>query len=100
MTGDFSTDRFAMESAAVQHDWDGYVEVSTAVVRAVAVALGQPEMELQPLGSVVDPDALNSLVNRDDDGGSVDVSFRYEGVIVRVASDGQIAVWPPTDTEE
>lgn len=99
MTGDHGDDRLAMESA-VHHDWDGYVEVSTAVVRAVAVALDRPELELPPLGSAVDPDALNRLVNRDDDDGPLGVSFTYEGVTVRVASDGAIAVWPATDSAE
>ena len=58
---------------------------STAVVLAVADELGRDELDLPPLGDVVDPDALDTLLRR----ASSDaiVTFRYAGFEIDVGTD-------------
>jgi hypothetical protein len=66
---------------------------SEALVAAVAAFRGSDPAELSPLYGVVEPDALDSLVehaNRVDAAGSHRVWFTYEGFDVGVRSDGRI----------
>lgn len=60
-----------------------------AIVTAVADVTGQSPLELDPLGEVVDTDALNTLVNgHDDRAESVTVVFDYCGQRVTATTDG------------
>lgn len=73
--------------------------VCNMVVRAVAAVRGTQPIELQPLRSVVDPDALNRLIIPGDRGPSTQagvsrVAFRYEGCAVVVTDDGRVGVTP------
>ena len=71
---------------------------SSAVVSAVAAVAGTSPVEMPPLYSVVDPDALETLV----DGPAVSrrsssdthVSFPYNGYDVTVCDDGTVTVEP------
>ncbi|OAQ52976.1 hypothetical protein HTG_09100 [Natrinema mahii] len=66
---------------------------SEAVVTAVAAVRDSQPAALEPLHAVVDPDALDSLVDhadRVDTAGSHQVWFTYEGLDVGVRTDGEI----------
>ncbi|MFB6164941.1 MAG: HalOD1 output domain-containing protein [Haloarculaceae archaeon] len=77
---------------------------SDAVVVAVSTASGDadlPAMDgqlggaptLEPLYSVLDPDALDAVFRRaDDDGAPGHVQFRYHGCDVTVHSEGRVCV--------
>ncbi|WP_254762538.1 HalOD1 output domain-containing protein [Natrinema marinum] len=68
---------------------------SEAVVTAVAAVLEAEPETLSPLYDIVDPDALNSLVDhaqRAGTNGTHLIWFTYEGLDVGVRSDGQIRI--------
>ena len=69
---------------------------STAVVEAVADALGREPFELSPLQHHVDADALDALVaSRTGEGGDgLRVTFEYEAFEVTVDSDGGVEIRP------
>jgi hypothetical protein len=89
--------RSAADGDAVRHDWTGGEEAGAAVATAVAVATGTEVTDMVPLAHSVDTDALDGLLADGRAGGPVTVSFSYEGVDVRVTSDGEITVCPPID---
>lgn len=64
--------------------------VTEAVVGAVADEEGVSLLQLEPLATVVDPDALNALYSGDRPG--VKLEFAYHGYRVRVDVDGRIAL--------
>ncbi|MFB6087450.1 MAG: HalOD1 output domain-containing protein [Haloarculaceae archaeon] len=66
-------------------------ETTTAdVVGAVAAAVGTDSRSLEPpLYEVVDPDALEAVLNAD---GAVTVKFEYAGRSVVAQSDGTVTV--------
>lgn len=71
--------------------------VSVTVARSVADAEGVSPLELEPLGSVVDTDALNRLVNSETSSGPAirSIEFTYEGYGVTVHEDGHVEVGEP-----
>lgn len=84
----------------VRHEWDGTVRMSTAVVQAVASALGRDPTELEAVGETIDPDALDTLfhpkwVDQDRSDGA-HVVFGFAGCEVTVTRDGTITVNPQT----
>jgi hypothetical protein len=77
------------------HNWSGDGPPGVAVVEAVAAATDRDPLELPPLSEVIDPDALEGLLDPDagvDDAKSnlVQVSFEYAGVVVLIDSTGLI----------
>lgn len=83
--------------------------VSQAVVSAVSTASGHDRIPIEsraetgaaldPLYSVVDPDALEELFRQSGSAGTepaLRVEFSYEGYRVSVRSDGLVAVEPGT----
>jgi hypothetical protein len=95
----------------LQHDWDGVDGIAVTVARAVAEAwTGDPgdALSLPPVGSVIDPDALERLfapVQRGsetlpatDGGQPAVVRFGYVGYDVTVSEDGIVTVAEPEDT--
>lgn len=76
---------------------DGMIEASSTVVMAVAAVLDRDVTELDPLDDAVDPDALDALFVPKPDGterGGGELSFRFGGCTVTVASRGEIVVDP------
>lgn len=77
----------------------GSEPVSTAIVSAVADAEGVSPLDLRPLATVVDPDALNGMVasmaGQPDDTGIVE--FAYSGYDVTVTRDGRVDLDERTD---
>ncbi|QLG47927.2 HalOD1 output domain-containing protein [Natrinema halophilum] len=63
--------------------------VTEAVVNAVADIDGTSPLELRPLSTVIDPDALGKLVRNGED---VSVEFAYCGYNVCVSSIGKVTV--------
>jgi len=77
-------------------------QVSETVVEAVSEATGVDPLELEPLYSVVDADALNSMF-RPSVGSpptSLELQFSMAGCEVVVHGDGEVVVTPPEETEE
>ncbi|WP_224450313.1 HalOD1 output domain-containing protein [Haloprofundus salilacus] len=76
-------------------------EISTTVVMAVADAKGVDPLELEPIYSVIDPDALNRVFQptvgsaRD----SLELQFSMAGCDVVVRGDGEVVVTPPKSSE-
>jgi hypothetical protein len=73
--------------------------VTEDVVAAVADAKGTSALDIQPLGTVVDTDALNRLVERQGrwpTEPSARIEFSYEGFTVTVTGDGDVDVSDPT----
>lgn len=80
-------------------DTDDEIDVSEAVVTAVAEAKDISPLEVEPpLATVVDPDSLNALVERMS--GAVTaprclVEFTYSGHQVTVTGDGNVSLDDP-----
>ena len=64
---------------------------SMRVVDAVANESDTDPTELTPLGTVIDPEALDTLV-ADTEPRDVSVDFEYEGYLVTVDSDQRVTV--------
>jgi hypothetical protein len=59
-----------------------------AVVTTVAEATDQSPLEMEPLGEVIDPDALNALFSNSRDGSSsLRITFEYAGQVVTMTRD-------------
>ncbi|WP_336328647.1 HalOD1 output domain-containing protein [Halovenus sp. HT40] len=76
--------------------WDETDTVPIAVVEAVASMTGQDATEMEPLGEVVDTDALDDLFKPAGKAGrSVGaVEFEYSNCLVRVSAGGRLEVAP------
>jgi len=77
-------------------------EVSETVVIAVAEAKGVDPLDLDPLYTVVDPDALNSMFHPavGSPPSSMKLCFSMAGCQVVIHGDGEVVVTPPTATDE
>ena len=64
--------------------------LSFEIVEEVAAMRGVPSTELEPLYTVVDPDALENLFADSSRHGRI--SFEYEGCTVVADSEGRVAV--------
>lgn len=62
------------------------------VVRSVSTIRNVDPLDLEPLGSTIDPTTLEGLVDPRSGGGlrGAEVSFEYEGLYVTVDTDGNI----------
>ncbi|WP_232686706.1 HalOD1 output domain-containing protein [Halobacterium zhouii] len=69
---------------------------SLAVVASLSEVTERDPIDIEPLNTAVDPDALDSLLHFDDtpDEG-VSVSFTLEAYTVAVYSDGVVEITPP-----
>lgn len=92
------------ESRADSDDWTRYewsdrVDPSTALIEAVAAETDSDLTALPPLYDHIDPEALDELVTTRTYGtrASVNVSFTYDGVDIRLDSDGTIGIRPSSD---
>jgi len=90
---DTTEDRYTRECR-----WEGdrTDRPSQMVVTTVARVTGRRPSALRPLFEVVDPDALDSLfernANRTEDAINGAIVFQYEGCGVRVDADGRLTV--------
>lgn len=67
-------------------------QIAETVIEATAEATGTDPLELEPLYTTVDPDALQSLVGGPPDGANAMVTFDYEGCRVTVHRGGRVEV--------
>jgi hypothetical protein len=75
------------------------------IVETVSDLTNTSPLELDPLGTVVETDALDTLFGPSGEPVEHDayLTFRYEGCTVAVDSDGSVSVTyapPPTDVDE
>lgn len=90
---------FDEETGTYRTKFDGHARLPTeAVVYAVAEASRSDPLDLPPLHSVLDPDALNALFETGTNGRSrtgILVSFEYAGHHVIIEEHGTIVITPP-----
>lgn len=85
----------SMGRASTVEEAQEYMEVSDAVIFAVAEAENVSPLELSPLTHAIDPDALNSFVGsltekQSDSFGYIE--FEYRSHTVNVSADGHISL--------
>ncbi|MCL9814012.1 HalOD1 output domain-containing protein [Natranaeroarchaeum aerophilus] len=78
--------------SAVRYELDADTETSTAVIEAVAETAGCDPLDLEPLGTYVNPDALDALSTGSQGKLDATVSFLFGDHYVVVRSDGIILV--------
>lgn len=94
------TDQEQTEETVVESfEWKGKESAAVAVVTAVASVRGMRPRELQPLGSFLDTDALNSLFASKKNSNRLTgyLQFTYEECLVRVTADGRAIAVPARD---
>lgn len=84
------------ESATVRTQFDQEkTPASMAVIATLAEVMDADPVELNPLYSTVDPDALDALVRvRTRTNGDIHVTFTHEGHAITVYSYGVVAITP------
>ena len=85
-------------TALVVDSEDTPESVSVAVVMAVANVIGRDPMTIEPLSTVIDPEALNRLFASTEptaQGGGGRVTFSLEGCEVTVYANGRLEVVDP-----
>jgi hypothetical protein len=67
---------------------------SVAVVATVASIVEEDPLDLEPLSSVIDPDALDTMVRTSSAGkrSGISLTFPYSGFEVSVRDDGQVQI--------
>jgi hypothetical protein len=78
------------EEHETKFEYEGDESVATAIAFAVAQVTGHQATELKPLGSIVDCEALDTLVKSAEP--ALSVSFLYEGCRIFVSGDGTIEI--------
>lgn len=69
--------------------------MSVRIIRLVSIASDRSVTDLKPLGSVIDLEAIDDLLNSrlvEDPDVSVDISFPYEGYLVDIEANGTISI--------
>ena len=77
-------------------------QISETVVTAVAEAKGVDPLDLDPLYTVVDPDALNRVFCPTVSPPQTSMQFQFSmaGCHVVIHGDGEVIVTPPAQTDE
>ena len=81
----------ATESRHVQHNWESGNPLYVTVIKAVSAITEQKPTAMEPLYSVVDPEAVETLMTSSR-GGHVHLSFSYEGCTVSIEHSGAVVV--------
>lgn len=74
-------------------DWRESDSALITLIEVVSEATDQKQEEMEPLHSVIDPDALAAILTNDHES-DVQVSFHYQGCKITVSSSGEIVVQP------
>lgn len=84
-------------------DFDRRDSVFSTLISVVGVATTTEPLELSPLSTSVDTDALERLVahwhRTDHPGPHITVEFGYENCAITIHGDGEIVVTPPDASE-
>lgn len=78
------------DTGVVRHEWTGSDGPSVTIVEAVAAVAGRTPTDLPPLRTVIDPDALEALL--DGKSSPITVSFGYADTHVSVDETGVIEI--------
>jgi len=89
MTDDHHRSPSGRDGTRSQFTISEYDRPSIGVVEAVATATDRDTGALPQLGHVIDPDALDDILDHD---GDVEISFEYAGTDVTVQGDGTVFV--------
>ena len=73
-------------------------QTSVVIAQEIAAVEGTDPMELEPLYSAVDTDALDALL-RNSDAPDLTVEFSYSGHTVRVEGPGQVEILPKSQPD-
>ena len=84
-------EKSATEARPVQHNWESGNPIYVTVIKAVSTVTEQKSTEMEPLYSVIDPDAVEALMTSSR-GGHVRLSFSYEGCTVSIEHSGAVVV--------
>lgn len=76
----------------ITYELDPDETVAEGVIEATAAVSNQEPTSLDPLYSVIDPDALNALFNPWHSS-DPQVTFQYDGHEIQVTSDLEIEIW-------
>lgn len=76
-----------------QHNWEDGDSLNLAIVETISAVTGQEPTAMEPMYSVIDPEALESFLSTAR-GNEVHLSFAYEGCTVSVTSSGEVVVEP------
>ena len=87
---------YAPDSTTVRTQFDQEkTPASLAVIATLANTMGTDPVELDPLHSTVDPDALDALAQvRNGTNGDIHITFTHEGHAIRVSSYGVLTITP------
>ncbi|WP_312908265.1 HalOD1 output domain-containing protein [Natronosalvus caseinilyticus] len=89
------------ESYYAQYDVENSETLVTTVVRSVAAITGKTPVELDPLYTTIDPDALKQVLDnsRSDSTkqGSVSITFDFASCEITISCDGTMRIEPPDD---
>lgn len=87
------------ESYYGKYDVETSETLVTTVVRSVAAITGKPPVELDPLYTAIDPDALKQVLDnsRSDSTkqGSVSITFDFASCEITIYRDGTMRIEPP-----
>ncbi|AOW79976.1 hypothetical protein HTSR_0788 [Halodesulfurarchaeum formicicum] len=88
--------QYHSETAAVRTRFDqAETPASMAVIGTLAEVMNVDPLDLEPLYSTVDPDALDALSNAPPGmDGPIQVSFTHEDHAITVYSDGEVTITP------
>lgn len=81
----------ATDSYYSHHEIEAADQICLAIVETVSAAIGRETTEMEPLYSVLDPDALEAILSSPGDD-IVRVSFVFEECTVTASSTGQVIV--------
>lgn len=94
-----STPEAASGSAAVVRHWEPDESLLVPLLETIAELTDQRTDELEPLHSVIDPDALKMVLSPSHRVGDIHVSFSYEGCQITVSNTGELVVDPDGGTD-
>lgn len=90
----FDSFEYRPEESRYRASYDrGVIPASTAVISAMAVASDTDPLDIEPLYSTIDPDALDALVaSGGSNEGNTGLTFDHHGFEVMVSVDGSITL--------
>ena len=93
-----STDGSDRTIVRTSHDWNDETSLSETVILGVASVIGKQPEAVEPLFTVVDPDALDSLfkpLSSEETRNRGSVRFTFDGCLVTVTATGDVEIEYP-----
>ena len=76
-----------------QYNWEDSDSLCLTIVETVSAVYGLDSTAMEPLYSVLDPEALESILSSAR-GSNAQFSFRFQGCTVSITSSGEVVVTP------